>query len=317
MNLGVFAFFENHYNKERQALKEQLDLIVHADKIGLEEAWLSEHHFNPFSVAGPIMPLMGYAVGATKNIKIGSAAVLLPYHNPLHVAEAISALDTLSNERLLFGIAKGAFPMDDKHFKSSPETNTEVMREAMEVIEKLLKEEKVSFTGKYFTFDEAQLVPKPSRDIPKYFATFGSLKSIEYAVKYNYGLLLSQNATKESIKECIDIYTSLAGKKPDVKVLRMLYINEDEGKAIEEGNQASARFSHAMRAIKNGKEFTPLREKIFDTFSMTECGIVGTPTHCKEQLKIYEDMGVDGIMVRAAGKNLQENKTFLEILRSL
>ena len=315
MHLGLFAFFENPAGDTAAALRDQLDLIRHAETIGMREAWLSEHHFNPYSVAGPILPLMGYALAATRTLTIGSAAVLLPYHSPIHVAEAVAALDILSNGRVAFGIAKGAFPLDDRHFKADPHTNGTVMREAMGLIDRLLTGEAVTHKGEWYALEEARLVPVPTRPIPRYLATFGSEESIAYAAQNNMGLLLSQTASLETIRKAIEAYTRhTGGRKPVVNVLRMLYTESDDNAAIKGANRAAQRFASAMKGVKSGS-FAPVREEAFKALPMSDYGIVGSEARCCELLKEYKALGVDGLMLRPAGETCEINRTMMETIQ--
>lgn len=111
MKTGLFCNYDNHHQDAHRAIFEQVALVKQAESLGFEEAWVSEHHFSESNLSPSMLVLMGHLAALTSTIKLGTAAVLLPFYNPIRVAEDIATLDNLCNGRLLFGIAKGGhFP---------------------------------------------------------------------------------------------------------------------------------------------------------------------------------------------------------------
>ena len=173
MKTGIFCNYENYYQDARRAISEQVALVKHAESLGFEEAWVTEHHFNEVNLSPSILLLMAHLAGVTSNIHLGSAAVLLAFHDPIIVAEDIATLDNLCNGRLAFGIAKGGpFPEQNKHFAAPKSESRAKMLEAMALIHKLLYEADVSFNGQYYQCDQVTIYPKPLQpEIPVYVAS--------------------------------------------------------------------------------------------------------------------------------------------------
>ena len=86
--------------------KEQIEQILYTDKMGFESAWFSEHHFTPNTISSPLI-MSAYVAGLTKNIRVGPAVQLLPFHNPIRVAEETALIDVITNGRLNLGVGKG------------------------------------------------------------------------------------------------------------------------------------------------------------------------------------------------------------------
>jgi alkanesulfonate monooxygenase SsuD/methylene tetrahydromethanopterin reductase-like flavin-dependent oxidoreductase (luciferase family) len=323
MRRALFAFFENPYDDTGRALREQVSLIREAEQLGMEEAWLSEHHFNDYSVSGPILSLMAYLCGVTERIRIGSAAVLLPYHTPLMVAEALAAMERLNPGRIRFGMAKGAFPMDDRHFRSDPERNREALYEAAVLIRRLLEEETVTFEGEYFSLEGATVVPAPSKPIPSYVATFGSEESIRFAAEQGFDLMMGQTATLEQIHAASTLYERLGGRRPDLVVLRLCSIGDAAGKARERALLSAHGFSERMRHVKAGRRafgagaFDATRAALFEPHPMAERGIVGTPDACRGMLRAHKEAGATSIAIRPAGRDLEENRAIVKAFAAL
>jgi alkanesulfonate monooxygenase SsuD/methylene tetrahydromethanopterin reductase-like flavin-dependent oxidoreductase (luciferase family) len=323
MRRALFAFFENPYGDTGRALREQVALIREAERLGLEEAWVSEHHFNDYSVSGPILPLMAYLCGVTERIRIGSAAVLLPYHTPLMVAETLAVMEQLNPGRIRFGMAKGAFPMDDRHFRSDPLRNREALYEAAVLIRRLLQEESVSFEGEYFSLERASVVPAPSGPIPSYVATFGSEESVRFAAEQGFGLMMGQTATLEQVHDASTLYERISGRRPDLVVLRLCSIDGSADGARVRAVASAHGFSERMRRVKAGRHafeagaFDGTRTALFEPHPMAERGIVGTPDMCRKQLWAHKQAGVTSLAIRPAGGSFEENRSIVGAFAAL
>lgn len=187
MTTGLFCNYENHQQDARRAIFEQVALVRQAEKLGFDKAWVSEHHFNEANISSSMLVLMAHLAGVTSTIKLGTAAVLLPFYKPIRVAEDIATLDNLCNGRLLFGVAKGGtFPQHNKNFAVSMGESPTRMLEAMALIQKLLYENDVSFNGQYYQCDRLSVYPKPLQPkIPVYVAS-GDDSGIEFVAQNSF-----------------------------------------------------------------------------------------------------------------------------------
>ncbi len=91
-----------------ERLRTVVEQAAYAEQLGFDSVWLAEHHFHSFGGLFSATPVIGAAIAQrTAKIRIGTAVILLPYHNPLRVAEDYATLDCLSGGRLQFGIGHG------------------------------------------------------------------------------------------------------------------------------------------------------------------------------------------------------------------
>ena len=108
MKFGYFTLSDNRYpNNPRtpeRFLHEIFEQAVYADEIGLNSAWIGEHHFNLLGINPCPNIMLATLASATKKIRLAPAVVLLPVHHPLHVAEETATFDVLSNGRLDLGL---------------------------------------------------------------------------------------------------------------------------------------------------------------------------------------------------------------------
>jgi len=160
MRIGLFCTYENPAADQRAAYAAQTRLVEHAEALGFDEAWIAEHHFNPDALSPSCLPIMAFLAAKTRRMRLGSAAVLLPCHSPLKVAEDLATLDLLSDGRLDFGVGKGGpFPMQNKHFGLAPEEARGKLAEGLDLVTRLLYEGNVSFNGRYYQADGINLQP--------------------------------------------------------------------------------------------------------------------------------------------------------------
>ena len=103
----VFASYGWDGISDRQVWDEELRLARLADELGFDVLWSVEHHFYDYSFCPDNLQLMSYLAGVTSHADLGTAAVILLWHDPLRVAEQVAILDHVSNGRFRLGIGRG------------------------------------------------------------------------------------------------------------------------------------------------------------------------------------------------------------------
>src|SRR2546422_7359313 len=97
MQFGIFYIVQWHESRtQEQALREALEQIELADQLGIDEVWLGEHHFSRHGLLSGLFSFAGHVAARTRRIRIGTAVSVLPFHNPIVVAEEAAMLDILS-----------------------------------------------------------------------------------------------------------------------------------------------------------------------------------------------------------------------------
>src|ERR1700741_4009400 len=113
-----------------------INYVVEAEKLGFSSVFLVEHHFTGFGQVSASLNLLSYLAARTERIRLGTAVVVLPWHNPVLVAEQAATLDLLSRGPLDCGVGKGYREYEFSGFCVAPEEATERFDEAIEVIRK-------------------------------------------------------------------------------------------------------------------------------------------------------------------------------------
>ena len=165
------------------SLDEALEQIELADQLGIDEVWLGEHRFSRHGLLSGIWSFAGLVAGRTKNIRIGTAVVVLPLHNPILVAEEAAMIDVISGGRLNLGIGSGYQRQEFDGIGVNMEESRERFQEAVEVITRAWTEESLTFHGKYTNVDDLEVIPKPLQKPhpPLFQAVSTSPASIEFA----------------------------------------------------------------------------------------------------------------------------------------
>ena len=107
MRVGAFSVFQSWgYDEsvtDADVVADEVRLGVLADELGFYALWSVEHHFNDYSFCPDNTVFLANMAARTKQILLGTGAVILPWNDPLRVAEKISLLDHLSDHRAQFG----------------------------------------------------------------------------------------------------------------------------------------------------------------------------------------------------------------------
>ena len=186
MKFGIFTIVPWHESKgQQQSLDEALEQIELADQLGIDEVWLGEHRFSRHGLLSGIWSFAGLVAGRTKQIRIGTAVVVLPLHNPIMVAEEAAMIDVISGGRLNLGIGAGYQRQEFDGIGVDINESRERFYEAVDVIRNAWTEETLTFHGKFTNVDNLWVLPKPLQQPhpPLFQAVSTSPASIDFAAK--------------------------------------------------------------------------------------------------------------------------------------
>jgi alkanesulfonate monooxygenase SsuD/methylene tetrahydromethanopterin reductase-like flavin-dependent oxidoreductase (luciferase family) len=163
MKFGVMNLFSvpTVDGTDQAIIHEHLEEVQLADELGFDTVWLAEHHFSHYGVAGSPL-LMGAAIAQrTERITIGTAVLVLPFYNPLRLAEEIATLDVISQGRVMVGCGRGYQPGEFAGFGIDPSEARDRYNETLDVLQLALSQENWSYEGKYFQFENLTTYPRP------------------------------------------------------------------------------------------------------------------------------------------------------------
>ena len=204
MQFGVLQFFS--WPGRRVPLPTVYERALHRidimDESGYDCVWLAEHHFSTYSVC-PSVHLMGmHVAGRTKHIRIGTAVTLASFYHPLRIAEEVALLDILSGGRVNWGAGRGFDRTEFRVFGVEFEESYPRFRESVQVVLEAWRQERITWHGDYFDFDEIEVLPKPHQQpTPPFWVAAGGPDAIGWAAKQGYSILMDPHATHAEIGE--------------------------------------------------------------------------------------------------------------------
>src|SRR6202142_3794180 len=214
MQFGYFTLSDNSYRDNprpaNQFVADIIDEAIEADRLGMHSAWIGEHHFSTLGVLSCPDLALAFIAARTQRIRLAPAVTVLPLHHPIRVAEQWATLDLLSGGRVDFACGRGYDQREYLPFHVSFEDNQGIFEEGLELVRRLWQaEDRISHHGKYYSFDDVRITPKPvQQPIPTYVGSF-SKPSIELAARLGCGLIVAPFAAAISfggLKQVADLY---------------------------------------------------------------------------------------------------------------
>lgn len=163
MKFGIFmAPFHPLGEDPTLALERDLELLQWLDYLGFDEAWIGEHHSAGWeTIASPEL-FIATAAERTRNIKLGTGVVSLPYHHPLMVANRMIQLDHLTRGRAMLGVGPGALGTDAYMLGIDPLEQRPRMDESLGIIKRLMTEtDPITYKSDWFELNEARAHLRP------------------------------------------------------------------------------------------------------------------------------------------------------------
>jgi alkanesulfonate monooxygenase SsuD/methylene tetrahydromethanopterin reductase-like flavin-dependent oxidoreductase (luciferase family) len=119
MHTGYGLLFQNPGTQvsDREAWRNEVRLAEMVEPLGFDSVWSVEHHFDDYTMCPDVVQFLTYMAGKTTRIKLGSAVVVVPWHDPIRVAEQASVLDHLSNGRMIMGLGRGLARVEYEGFR--------------------------------------------------------------------------------------------------------------------------------------------------------------------------------------------------------
>ena len=163
MDFGIFNLLQHRDRaiSPQQVIAEALQHTQLADELGYSRAWFAEHHFSNYSLCPSPMILCTQAAPMTKNIRVGSAVLILPLHEPARVIAEIALVDALSGGRLDVGVGSGYQHYEFERLGADISQNKTVFNEMLDMIELGLSQANFSYRGEYFEQQQTAINVRP------------------------------------------------------------------------------------------------------------------------------------------------------------
>ena len=191
VGMGVIFQGQGEGRTDRNVYRNELRLGDLAEPLGFESIWGVEHHFTEYTMCPDVLQYLTYFAGRTQTIQLGSMVVVLPWHDPMRVAEQVVMLDHFSNGRFIFGIGRGLGRVEFEGFGVNQEESRERFVEAAQMILTGLERGYCEFDGRFVKQIRRDIRPRPFKSFRgRTYAAAVSPESSIIMAKLGIGILI-------------------------------------------------------------------------------------------------------------------------------
>ena len=231
MKAGVGFNFQNYQDWDRfeakaadqapvvsdqQIWNEELHLYGLLDPLGFDAMWALDHHFAPYIMSGaPLFQLSHYA-GLSKRLDMGSMVVVLPWYDPITIAEQICVLDhMLQGRRLTIGVGRGVAQREFDTYRIPLGESRGRFMESLEVIRLALSEEFFSFDGEFYKIPETTIRPRPRTPYlaGQFKAAWVSPESLNLLANAGVGMLLTNQKSWDGYQKDVKDFNAVRAER--------------------------------------------------------------------------------------------------------
>ena len=296
---------------DASVVNEHLALGDLAEPLGFDSLFALEHHFTGYAMSPAPTELLAYYAGRTRRIHLGTSVIVLPWHDPVRVAEQIALLDILCGGRCLFGFGRGAASVEYEGFRIPMGEARPRFVEAAQIIVKALSQDSFEHDGEFFHIPRTAIRPRPiSHPERRFHASAVSPDSAEIMAKLGFGVLMVMQNEWPKAAEDIARYREIAtaaGHAPRppiiltnvccadsrdeaheraVKYLGQKWQSIDDHYHFSDGHLATVKgyesYGKMARTYAKIGESAETRKKATDFYVGIQ--IVGTPKDCLDKI---------------------------------
>jgi alkanesulfonate monooxygenase SsuD/methylene tetrahydromethanopterin reductase-like flavin-dependent oxidoreductase (luciferase family) len=249
-----------HPDQEHRIVKEALEQIELADRLGFDYIFIVEHHFlEEYSHSSAPEVFLAAASQRTRNMRLGHGIVLMPppYNHPARVAERIAMLDLVSDGRVEFGTGESSSEMEMGGFGVRREEKKAMWEEATRECLRMMTEVPYpGYEGSYFAMPSRNVVPKPlQKPHPPVWVAASRRETTMVAARLGIGSLGFGFETPDEARERVEEYYRLIREEcfpigkainPALAVLSVLSCFDSDEEAIAKGLEGAQFFSYSL-----------------------------------------------------------------------
>ncbi|MGE3537896.1 MAG: LLM class flavin-dependent oxidoreductase [Candidatus Tectimicrobiota bacterium] len=312
-----FAFFTHVPWPEgtdlRQILAETTAQVQYAEELGFHGAWLAEHHFTRYSMVSSALILATHIAAHTSRIRVGTAVLVSPLHNPIQLAEETAMVDLLSGGRLDVGFGRGTSGYEYSGYNADPAESQERFQDSVNIVKGLWTTPDFSYSSRYNTVRRLNLVPPPVQQPhpPIYIAATRTLTTLQFAVSSGHNLCIAVVQDTDEALELCQRFVSMsqaAGFQrcmADIPFFRYIYVAE----TAEQARRDTEPCLNWVVDIMQWRRFIPEGSEVYQTMDTwrqqrTELpvsydylaqkrAIIGTPEQCVARIQALREAGID------------------------
>jgi alkanesulfonate monooxygenase SsuD/methylene tetrahydromethanopterin reductase-like flavin-dependent oxidoreductase (luciferase family) len=265
MHTGLSLTFQNLDGKhsDTEVYRHELGLAARAEEVGFDSVWTPEHHFTDYMLTPNVPQFLSWVAGRTERVKLGTMVSVLPWHDPLRVAESFCLLDQLSQGRAVLGIGRGLGRVEFDAFRVDMNESRRRFVEAAEAILAGLESGVMEYDGQLYRQPRVPLRPAPYASFAgRAFASAISPQSMDLMAKLGVGLMVIAQKPWDTVEAELRAYRAryveLNGREPakpilcvfvgvshdpaEARRMREIYLQRYARSTVEHYQFADARF---------------------------------------------------------------------------
>jgi alkanesulfonate monooxygenase SsuD/methylene tetrahydromethanopterin reductase-like flavin-dependent oxidoreductase (luciferase family) len=316
MKLGVHLNSQHPADEDpRRRYAETVEQVRLMRQLGYDSIWSGEHHATDGFHYFPLMGLMQSLAAEAEGMFIGTNIVLLPFHNPVEIAELGAFLDVLSGGKFLFGVGLGYRQEEFDIFRVPIKERVSRTAEGVEIIRRLWTEDGVTHHGRHWQLEKVTIRPRPlQRPSPPILIAAQVEAAIQRAAKIGDGWCVAPLPKADEIVKEVATYKtarSAAGHRPAAHIVRLLEVAcaADEETALRRAapfllSKYEAYASWGLPGLSFDKNATP--EQQLKQLGASRFG-VGTPEQVTEALLQQHRAGITHVAMRLSWPGMKQD----------
>ncbi len=303
-----------------RGLRDYVDTCVEAEALGFDSSFLVEHHFSDLGQVSASLDLLAWVAARTTTMRLGTAVIVLPWHNPVLLAERTATLDLMSGGRLEFGVGKGYRRSEFAGFCIPYEEAEARFEEALQVVIKAWTSNvRFSHQGQFWQYEDIVVEPPTSqKPHPPVWIAAGKPESIRSVAARGCKLLLDQFASTETVGGRVALFRAECETRGrpfdpmDVAVARNFYVARD----TVDAQAALARLAQAhagMVALSrhpDGRNQSHITAYAGSPGATEESALYGTPDRIASELEALRAVGVRRLLLHGGESARQSVRRF-------
>jgi alkanesulfonate monooxygenase SsuD/methylene tetrahydromethanopterin reductase-like flavin-dependent oxidoreductase (luciferase family) len=336
--MSIFPQNPGNQRPDSDVLREAVNLADQAEDLGLDSIWSVEHHFTDYILMPDVVQFLTYMAGRTSSIKLGTQVIVLPWHDPVRIAEQIALLDNLCDGRMIVGFGRGAATVEYDGFRVPMSDSRERFVESAEIVMRALSNETFSYDGEIFKIPEMSIRPQPlSFPMHQFYGAAVSPASAEGMARLGLGVMtavplfgwdeLAKDVTNyrkiqrelglEPVAPITQLFVSVAETEEEAVRVARTYMSE-ERRSVDGHYHFSDGHLKTVRGYEHYGSFADKSDSITTMSGVDgfmDVNIIGTPEQCLERIRQCRDLiGFDhfigqfsygGMPYEVAERNLQ------------
>lgn len=240
---------------DREIFNEEIGVARIADESGFDSVWTIEHHFTPYTMVTNPLQYLTYIAGITRHVDLGTMVTVLPWHNPVRVAEDVNMLDAFlgSGRNVICGVGRGLGRREYAGLGVDQNEARGRFDESLQVLTQLLSTGQCNFDGEFYKIHGLHLRPQPERDLSvNLWCAGGTEQTVEVIAKQGVRPLTIPTTSLDYALANMCRYAQLrrdAGYSPShTKLALWTYVAETTSEADEGARQYMVEYADsAMR----------------------------------------------------------------------